>query len=162
MAAIEEVTAARVWDHVDVLLVRARCAPTADERSAALRDALTLAEPDRHVRVIVDEAAWIFEPLRELVGVWPTSYVADLVTAIANEPARRPPAPTTDSLSEREVEVWRYLSTPLSTTEIADALFISRNTMKSHLRSIYRKLGVRNRQDAVARGQVRAQSPPSG
>jgi LuxR family maltose regulon positive regulatory protein len=162
LAAIEEITAARVWDQVDVLLVRARCAPTADERSAALRDALTLAEPDRHVRVIVDEAAWIFEPLRELVGVWPTSYVADLVTAIANEPARRPPAPTTDSLSEREVEVWRYLSTPLSTTEIADALFISRNTMKSHLRSIYRKLGVRNRQDAVARGQVRAQSPPSG
>jgi LuxR family maltose regulon positive regulatory protein len=161
-AAIEHVPTQRAWDHIDVLLVRARCASSQDERTEALRAALTIAEPDGYVRVFADEADWIFEPLRELVGVWPTSYVADLVTAIANEPTRRPPAPTTSALSDREIEVWRYLGTPLSTTEIADALFISRNTLKSHLRSIYRKLGVRNRHDAVARGQVQVQSPRSG
>jgi LuxR family maltose regulon positive regulatory protein len=55
------------------------------------------------------------------------------------------------SLSPREVEVWNYLATPLSTAEIARRLFISRNTMKSHLRSIYRKLGVATRAEAIAK-----------
>ena len=55
-------------------------------------------------------------------------------------------------MTERELEVWRYLSTPLSAREIADALFISRNTLKSHLRSIFRKLAVHSRPGAVNKG----------
>jgi DNA-binding CsgD family transcriptional regulator len=155
LATVDEVVAVRTWDHLDVLLVRARCSHTQDERSEALRAALTLAEPDRYVRVFVDEARWIVEPLRELVASWPTSYVADLVTALANEPARSSPQNASGALTDREIEVWRYLGTPLSSREIADALFISRNTLKSHLRSIYRKLGVSTRHDAIARGQER-------
>lgn len=52
-------------------------------------------------------------------------------------------------LSERETEVLLYLPTGLSQAELCATLFISHNTLKSHLRSIYRKLGVASRRDAV-------------
>ena len=52
-------------------------------------------------------------------------------------------------LSEREAEILVYLPTGLSQAELCAALFISNNTLKSHLRSIYRKLGVVSRREAV-------------
>jgi LuxR family maltose regulon positive regulatory protein len=155
LAALDRVLGRGRWERLDGLLVRARCAPSADERAVALHDALVLGEPDGFVRVFVDESRWITEPLRELVASWPTPYVARLVTALANEPDRPSPRAGTGALTDRELAVWRYLSTPLSAREIADALFISRNTLKSHLRSIYRKLGASTRHDAVVRGRER-------
>jgi DNA-binding NarL/FixJ family response regulator len=56
-----------------------------------------------------------------------------------------------DEFSERELEVLRYLPTMLTASEIADELYISVNTVKAHARSIYAKLGVSRRQDAVVR-----------
>jgi LuxR family maltose regulon positive regulatory protein len=53
-------------------------------------------------------------------------------------------------LTPREQEVLRYLGTPLSMGEIARALYVSRNTVKSHVRNIYGKLGVRTRREAVS------------
>ncbi len=56
--------------------------------------------------------------------------------------------------SEAELAVLRLLATDLSTREIAAGLFLSPNTVRSHTRSIYRKLGVGSRADAVARATV--------
>ena len=56
-----------------------------------------------------------------------------------------------NELSARELEILRYLPTMLTTSEIAVELYLSVNTIKSHTRSIYRKLGVSRRQVAVAR-----------
>jgi DNA-binding CsgD family transcriptional regulator len=56
-----------------------------------------------------------------------------------------------DALSAREREVLRYLSTMLTTSEIAGELFVSVNTIKTHTRSIYRKLGASRRDAAVSR-----------
>lgn len=53
------------------------------------------------------------------------------------------------ALSERELEVLGYLRTPMTAGEIADALFVSVNTVRTHQRAIYRKLGVTSRRDAV-------------
>ncbi|GAA3383608.1 LuxR C-terminal-related transcriptional regulator [Cryptosporangium minutisporangium] len=53
-------------------------------------------------------------------------------------------------LSEREIEVLRYLPTMLSAAEIAGLLGVSVNTVKAHLRAIYRKLGAARRSEAVA------------
>jgi LuxR family maltose regulon positive regulatory protein len=63
------------------------------------------------------------------------------------------PALTSGSelLTLREREVWRYLATGMSMREIANVLYISRNTLKSHVRNIYQKLGVSNREEAVER-----------
>ena len=57
-------------------------------------------------------------------------------------------------LTERELTVLRLLPSELSQRQIGDALFVSLNTVKSHARSIYRKMGVDTRDDAVdlARG----------
>jgi DNA-binding CsgD family transcriptional regulator len=52
-------------------------------------------------------------------------------------------------LSQRELEVLRYAPSELSAAEIGTELFVSVNTVKAHLRSIYRKLGVSRRRDAV-------------
>ena len=51
-------------------------------------------------------------------------------------------APLHEPLSERELTVLRYLPTLLSSSEIAGELFVTVNTVKSHLKSIYRKLEV--------------------
>ncbi len=55
-------------------------------------------------------------------------------------------------LTMAELRVLHYLPTHLSLQEIADELHITRNTAKSHVVAIYRKLGTETRSDAVARG----------
>lgn len=58
------------------------------------------------------------------------------------------------AFTRREREVLELLATPLSIREIANELFVSRNTTKSHLRSIYRRLGVTSRKAAVAKART--------
>jgi LuxR family maltose regulon positive regulatory protein len=64
---------------------------------------------------------------------------------------RKPSGYGYDELSEREMEVLRYLPTMLTASEIAAELYVSVNTIKAHTRSIYAKLGASRRQDAVVR-----------
>ena len=59
-----------------------------------------------------------------------------------------------DPLTERERAVLGYLPTMFKATEIAADLFITINTVKTHQRSIYRKLGVVTRRDAVDRARA--------
>ena len=63
----------------------------------------------------------------------------------------RPAAPG-EPLTEREVAVLRLLQGTLSLREIGQVLYVSPNTVKTHARAVYRKLGVSTRHDAVARG----------
>jgi LuxR family maltose regulon positive regulatory protein len=58
-----------------------------------------------------------------------------------------------EPLTEREVSVLRLLRGSLSLREIGQHLFLSRNTIKTHTRAIYRKLGASTRRDAIARGR---------
>ena len=58
-----------------------------------------------------------------------------------------------EPLSEREREVLTLLSGMLSTTEIASEMYLSVNTVKTHLRSIYRKLSADHRGEAVRRAR---------
>ena len=55
-----------------------------------------------------------------------------------------------EPLTDRERSVLMLLPTMMSNTEIADELFVSVNTVKVHLKSLYRKLGVSNRRQAAA------------
>jgi LuxR family maltose regulon positive regulatory protein len=59
-----------------------------------------------------------------------------------------PPVPLTSS----ELAVLRFLPSHMTNQEIAEALFLSINTVKTHLRSVYRKLGVTTRRQAITRG----------
>ena len=74
--------------------------------------------------------------------------------AAALEAARRgTPAPA-EAPSPAERAVLDLLPGPLSTRQIAEALFLSPNTVRSHIRALYRKLGVHSREDAVDRAQA--------
>jgi len=64
-------------------------------------------------------------------------------------PAEAASVPLTDS----ERAVLRFLPSHMTNEEISQALFLSINTVKTHLRSAYRKLGVSSRREAIARGR---------
>jgi LuxR family maltose regulon positive regulatory protein len=63
-------------------------------------------------------------------------------------------APLIDQLTVKELEVLRHLSELLTTEEIATAMFVSVNTVRTHVRSILRKLSVSRRHQAVRRARA--------
>jgi len=80
--------------------------------------------------------------------------VGELLDAFADRaPARHSVAPLLEPLSDREQAILRFLPTTLSNREIAAELFVTTNTVKTHLRSIYRKLDVARRREAVDRAR---------
>ncbi|MBN1284737.1 MAG: hypothetical protein JXB47_05000 [Anaerolineae bacterium] len=134
---------------------------------AALGRALALGEPEGYARVFIDEG----EPMASLLyeaaahGVAP-EYAGRLLAAFAGSaplPAH-PHAPDSgemiEPLSERELEVLRLLAEGFSNREIAEKLFLSPNTVKRHNGSIYGKLGVGSRTQAIARAKALGILPP--
>ena len=68
--------------------------------------------------------------------------------ALVTAPRRRPDV--VEPLTERELAVLRLLATRLSNREIGRQLYVSVNTVRTHLQAVYRKLGVGTRAEAVA------------
>jgi LuxR family maltose regulon positive regulatory protein len=66
---------------------------------------------------------------------------------------RSEPPELSEELSDAELRVVRFLPSNLNAPEIASELFVSANTVRTHLRHIYAKLGVHNRSEAVARAR---------
>ncbi|MBK9711308.1 MAG: tetratricopeptide repeat protein [Kouleothrix sp.] len=133
----------------------------------ALERALRPAEPEGYVRIFVDEGLAIARLLSAAAaqGMMP-DYIAKLQAAFAAieaeaqpraDKAVLPPAssaqPLIEPLSERELEVLRLLGTELNGPEIARRLMVSLNTMRTHTKNIYNKLGVNNRRAAVQRAE---------
>jgi LuxR family maltose regulon positive regulatory protein len=125
---------------------------------AALESALSLAEPGGYVRVFVDEGEPMAALLRRAAarGI-AVEYVGKLLAAFDAGVEQAHPYPYAqrliEPLSERELEVLRLLTTHLSSPEIADQLYISVHTVRYHIKSIYSKLGVHRRADAVDRAR---------
>jgi len=118
---------------------------------ALLEQALTLAEPEGYVRIFVDEGPPMAALLREAAKHTAVpSYVDRLRAAFGQAESPRPiTQPLIEPLSERELDVLRLLGTELSGPEIARELVVSLNTMRTHTKNIYDKLGVNNRRAAV-------------
>jgi LuxR family maltose regulon positive regulatory protein len=100
-------------------------------------------------------AAVLLSEARAVLASRPDGAKAQLLRAeqAAKRLASRRPQPLAEPLSEREEEVLRLLRGTLSLREIGQELFLSANTIKTHTRAIYRKLGVTTRQEAVERGR---------
>ena len=129
------------------------------EGRRSLQRALRLAEPERLRLPFTLERAWLQRVLRadpDLAHVYRDLLEPDLVGP-TREPAPQPGARAApvmlEPLSSREREVLQYAAEMLDTMEIAAVLFISVNTVKSHLKSIYRKLAVTHRGEAVRRAR---------
>lgn len=157
---------------IRLLALRALVLDQHGDSSGALEDlraALALAKPEGYVRSFVDYGA----PMRNLLlGARAhdieAGYVMKLLAAFeaqgrasasmsegsAPDPATaRESAPWVEAISSRERDVLRLLSAGHTNQVIADELGITVTTVKSHTGSIYSKLGVRNRTQAVARGR---------
>lgn len=101
-------------------------------------------------------AADLLAEARQLLDLYPDGADAQLARLARAEQrlAGRPPdVPAAGPLTEREMAVLRLLGGSLSLREIGQGLYVSQNTIKTHIRAIYRKLGVSTRRDAIAAGQ---------
>ncbi len=123
-----------------------------DLASEALEQALALAATEGYRRPFM--AGFPLRRLLERHLARPTAYgplVAELLDALA-QGGEAPPG-LLEPLSERERAVLRLLPALLSNPEIAGELFVSVNTVKTHIKTIYRKLDVTSRRDAVVRAR---------
>ncbi|MCU1418050.1 MAG: ATP-dependent transcriptional regulator, MalT-like, LuxR family [Schumannella sp.] len=119
----------------------------------ALARAVSLAKPEGYVRVFADEG----EPVARLLAALAkrgddSAYVRRLHAATTA--ARRPRSAAqglVDPLSDRELDVLRLLGSELAGPEISRQLVISLNTLRTHTKNIYAKLGVTSRREAVRR-----------
>jgi LuxR family maltose regulon positive regulatory protein len=145
---------------IEVLVVEAVASHTQGQFARALNvlcQALLLAEPEGWVRTFVDEGAPLAELLSRVDRHCAPSYVARLRAAFG--PPSSPPSstlsahPLIEPLSERELEVLRLIAAGLSNQEIAHRLIISLNTVKTHVKNLYGKLGTGNRTQAIARAR---------
>ncbi|HEX4716947.1 MAG TPA: LuxR C-terminal-related transcriptional regulator [Thermoleophilaceae bacterium] len=123
----------------------------------ALERALDLAEPRGLVWPLTRNGA----PVRSLVrrhirrGTSHRALAGDVLAHLDGNGAseRQSNGPLLEPLTEREIAVLRFLPTMMSNTEIASEMFVSVNTVKTHLKHVYRKLDVADRRDAVRRGR---------
>jgi LuxR family maltose regulon positive regulatory protein len=132
--------------------------------SRALERALDCAEPDGLL------ATFLVYPTPDLLerqarlGTAHASLISEILNLQAGQP---PPArsedvePLREPLSESELRVLRYLPTNLRAPEIAAELFVSLNTIRTHMRHVYTKLGVHSRGDAVERARALGLLAPS-
>jgi LuxR family maltose regulon positive regulatory protein len=127
-----------------------------DGRGEAARERMpplvAAAQEEGHVRLFMDAGHHALRLVRTLYHTAPSPYLRRLVDAPIppSLPARRPVPDLVEQFSNRERAVLRYLPSRLSNAEIAAQLRISINTVKTHLKHIYRKLGVDGRRDAIS------------
>jgi LuxR family maltose regulon positive regulatory protein len=132
-----------------------------EDALASLEQALVLGKPEGFVRTFIDEG----EPLQSLLKFNRSKvesslhpYIDQLLDAFSPQGQKPQPMPSAlfpipEKLSSREIEVLRLLQSPLSAEEIADELVISVSTARSHIKSIYAKLGVHSRIEAIVRSR---------
>src|SRR6202035_5759539 len=129
-----------------------------DERASreAAEQALNLAEPDRLILPFAMTGAWqLLETVRRH-GTSHAALVADILDAIPGQGRgglSRPAVRPAEQLSRGELRVLRYLPTNLTRRQIAGELSVSLNTIDTHIRRIYAKLGAADRTAAVERGR---------
>ncbi len=141
--------------------VTQRSAGTLELAESALDRALAVAAPDSIIRPFLEEAAGV-RPILMHMAVSPVGFaelhVRERLLKLLDVPipahnATGAAAPGREILTEQQRKVLRLLSGPLTNQEIASALSVSPNTLKSHIRQLYQKLHVTTRSGAVSRAK---------
>ena len=153
---------------IEIMILKALALQSVGETAQAdklVTNSLRLAEPEGYLRVFLDEG----QPMQELLAQW-LAHTRDsslggfakrllsqfdaepqLVTAAQGKSS--PPGELIEPLSQREMEVLQLIAQGNTNKEIAQQLIVAPGTVKAHAASIYRKLDVANRTEAVARAR---------
>jgi LuxR family maltose regulon positive regulatory protein len=147
---------------LQALLLDARLSYAADDAAhgrRSLESALRIAEREQLGLPLAMERGWLGPVLRrdpELAD----AHRGLLTLALGHQQLPAPvtagdqaPVLVVEPLTERELEVLVHVSDMLNTAEVADEMYISVNTVKTHLRNIYRKLATSHRNEAVRRAR---------
>ena len=158
---------------IEILILQSLASQAVDqifEAVKTLEKALTLAESGGFLRIFVDEgspmAHLLYEALDE--GFSP-GYIQKLLAAFPMQETEEVKASTfqgdqsnlIEPLSDREIEVLRLVAKGLTNKVIAERLYLSIHTIKTHTRNIYGKLGVNNRTQAVNKARTLGIIPSS-
>lgn len=162
-----------VCQHMEIAPLRALVLDRLGEKEKALRvlhDSIELAAPEGWIRPYIELGA----PMADLLGQLPSeitnhpfvqriqSILHGSGDAIASKPPTRMGVSAERSLTNREFDVLELLADRLRDKEIADRLGISHDTVKTHLKSLYRKLGSSSRHEAVVKALERNVLPQKG
>jgi LuxR family transcriptional regulator, maltose regulon positive regulatory protein len=143
VASVVPLTRLSAW------LLEAHLAARCDEHNRAheaLGEALALAAPHEAVRPFIDAGPSVRALLARGAGRF--GRLDQFATRVLTQIPTSAPDPT-DALTEREQALLAELPSMRTAEEIAHTMFVSVNTVKTHLRGIYRKLGVSHRRDAI-------------
>jgi LuxR family maltose regulon positive regulatory protein len=155
----EAETGGRINSMVEMLVIQAlvlKNQGNTNEAIVTLEKALSMAEPFGFIRIFVDEGPPLVDLLTEILDSKTNVsqvYVKKLLSAISLSKLIKKDDPMIDPLSNRELDTLKLIAENLSNQEIADKLFISLNTVKTHVRNILEKLYVANRSSAVIKAK---------
>lgn len=140
-----------VRHHVLLGLLHARTTADTPAAEAALLRAARLAATHGLVQTLASEGADTIEMVERLACQVPKLWLDRLrrLPLSGAAPSRKPPVELVEALTDRQLGILRMLPSRLTLREIADELFISVNTLKFHLKAIYRKLGCGSRAEAA-------------
>jgi LuxR family maltose regulon positive regulatory protein len=146
---------------IDVLLSKAvalKLDGKPDEALAALESSLELGGPECFIGTYLVQNPPVIAMLAELKSRGhPSPQLTRILTAheerLPASPSAVSQAALIEPLSDRELDVLRYLNSSLTSSEIADELYVAVSTVRSHIKSIYQKLGVHRRIEAVERAR---------
>ena len=151
MAALDTAVPRCVRHEVALALLKARAVADRDEAMKYASAAVEMASADGLLQTVASEGAEVIDLVEQAAWRAPEEWLDRLRRLTAE--ARNLEAPTgpdlIEPLTERERDVLRFLPSRLTVREIADELYVSVNTLKFHLRVIYRKLGVNSRAEAA-------------
>ena len=154
----EATSGGRAGSVIEVSLLQALAGLKAADSAgplAPLQRALALTEPEGYIRLFVEHGERMESLLKVALkrGIAPV-YTRKLLSVFGPTPQKTPSHPDLiEPLSDRELDVLRLLGSDLGGPEIARELVISLNTMRTHTKSIYEKLGVNTRRSAVHRAE---------
>ena len=145
-----------VYGLIAVRALQAVRAETQEEALVYLAEALQMAESEGYIRSFVEAGEKLIPLLREAAGRGVSPGFAERILAAMTgkvDIAGVDQSSLVEPLSERELEVLQLLTEGMSNREIAEKLFISTGTAKTHVHNLCGKLGVRNRTEAAMKGK---------
>ena len=146
-----------VRTQINVLAVAVQVHKAANPRLSMqyLKEMVEVAMPNQFFQIFLQQRPEVQDLIIELAGKQPTVYLERLASSLRKQikTSYELSSNSNSSLTKRELDILRRLSTGLPITQIAAGLHISNNTIKTHLKSVYKKMGVDSRHSAVAKAQ---------